>query len=131
VVIKVTSNAFNEGEHIPDKYACRGVNISPPIEWDDVDGTVKYELFVRIPMLHLVHGHIGLFLTYPLRQQVYQNGSWNVKKMIMAQNRDLTTLAPLVIEAHARLEELIDIISKYTLLTRKFKCQPRFPNPNF
>ena len=36
MVIKVTSNVFKEGEHIPDRYACRGVNISPPLEWEDV-----------------------------------------------------------------------------------------------
>ena len=49
MVIKVTSNVFNEGEHIPDRYACRGVNISPPLEWDDVDSAVKYAIICEDP----------------------------------------------------------------------------------
>jgi Raf kinase inhibitor-like YbhB/YbcL family protein len=49
MVIKVTSRVFKEGEHIPDRYACRGVNISPPLEWEDVPGTVKYAIICEDP----------------------------------------------------------------------------------
>jgi Raf kinase inhibitor-like YbhB/YbcL family protein len=31
--IQITSNAFSEGELIPDKYSCDGQNISPPLRW--------------------------------------------------------------------------------------------------
>jgi len=49
MAIKVTSNVFNEGEPIPDRYACRGVNVSPPLEWEDVSGTVKYAIICEDP----------------------------------------------------------------------------------
>ena len=44
MAIKVTSNVFNEGEPIPDRYACRGVNVSPPLDWEDVPGAVEYAI---------------------------------------------------------------------------------------
>ena len=49
MAIKVTSKVFNEGEHIPDRYACRGVNISPPLEWESIPGTVKYAIICEDP----------------------------------------------------------------------------------
>ncbi len=36
MTIKVNSNVFKEGDPIPDRYACKGVNISPPLEWEAV-----------------------------------------------------------------------------------------------
>ncbi len=33
--IKLTSTAFKEGENIPSKYTCEGVNISPELKWKD------------------------------------------------------------------------------------------------
>ena len=33
---KVTSDAFAQGETIPQKYSCNGQDISPPLQWDDV-----------------------------------------------------------------------------------------------
>jgi hypothetical protein len=30
------STAFNSGDTIPDRFTCRGLNISPPLEWDQV-----------------------------------------------------------------------------------------------
>ena len=47
--MKVTSNAFNEGEHIPDRYACKGLNISPPLDWEPVSGVVKYAIICEDP----------------------------------------------------------------------------------
>lgn len=49
MAIKVTSKVFNEGEQIPDRYACRGVNISPPLEWESIPGTVKYAIICEDP----------------------------------------------------------------------------------
>lgn len=39
--IKLTSNAFKEGDIIPSKYTCEGVNISPQLRWNDTAGNVK------------------------------------------------------------------------------------------
>lgn len=47
--IKITSKAFNEDEHIPDRYACKGVNVSPPLHWDPILGTVKYAIVCEDP----------------------------------------------------------------------------------
>ena len=32
---ELTSNAFVEGEPIPQKYTCDGEDVSPPLEWAD------------------------------------------------------------------------------------------------
>jgi Raf kinase inhibitor-like YbhB/YbcL family protein len=48
-ILKVTSNVFNDGEHIPDRYACKGLNISPPLDWEVVLGTVKYAIVCEDP----------------------------------------------------------------------------------
>jgi len=39
--IKLTSNAFKEGEAIPRGYTCDGANVSPPLEWTGVPKTAK------------------------------------------------------------------------------------------
>ena len=39
--IKITSGAFNEGEFIPKKYTCDGVNISPPLDWSGIPDNTK------------------------------------------------------------------------------------------
>ena len=44
MAIKVTSNVFDEGESIPDRYTCRGVNVSPPLDWENISGAVKYAI---------------------------------------------------------------------------------------
>lgn len=49
MAIKLTSEVFNEGEAIPDRYACRGVNVSPPLEWEHVQGTIKYAIICEDP----------------------------------------------------------------------------------
>ena len=35
MAITITSTAFREGEPIPSKYTCDGINVSPPLNWDD------------------------------------------------------------------------------------------------
>ena len=47
--MKITSKAFNKDEHIPDRYACKGVNVSPPLHWGPVSGTVKYAIICEDP----------------------------------------------------------------------------------
>jgi len=49
MVIKITSKVFNEGEIIHDRYACRGVHGSPPLEWEQVQGTIKYAIICEDP----------------------------------------------------------------------------------
>jgi Raf kinase inhibitor-like YbhB/YbcL family protein len=34
MVIKVKSAVFDEGEPIPTRYTCSGVDVSPPLKWD-------------------------------------------------------------------------------------------------
>jgi phosphatidylethanolamine-binding protein (PEBP) family uncharacterized protein len=41
VEMKLTSNAFKEGEMIPRQFTCDGVNISPPLEWSGVPKSAK------------------------------------------------------------------------------------------
>jgi len=40
-VVKLTSTAFKEGQPIPATYTCKGVNISPPLEWSGVPKSAK------------------------------------------------------------------------------------------
>ena len=43
--MRFDSEAFNDGETMPDKYACDGENISPPLSWDEIpDGTRELAL---------------------------------------------------------------------------------------
>jgi hypothetical protein len=49
MTIKLTSEVFNEGDIIPDRYACRGVNVSPPLEWENIEGTIKYVIICEDP----------------------------------------------------------------------------------
>ena len=39
--LKLTSNAFKEGEAIPRGYTCDGANVSPPLEWTGVPKSAK------------------------------------------------------------------------------------------
>ncbi len=36
MAIKITSPVFKEGEPIPVRYSCNDVNVSPPLEWEDL-----------------------------------------------------------------------------------------------
>lgn len=48
--MKLTSHAFKEGEKIPRKYTCQGVDISPPLEISGVPkGTKSLALIVDDP----------------------------------------------------------------------------------
>ena len=48
--IKISSTAFKEGENIPSKYTCDGVNISPQLRWNTVSAGVKsYAIIVEDP----------------------------------------------------------------------------------
>ena len=48
--IKVTSSAFKDGEMIPSKYTCDGINISPPIHWQtEVKGIKSFALIADDP----------------------------------------------------------------------------------
>ncbi len=38
---KIFSTAFKEGEMIPDKYTCDGINISPPLNWSNPPAGTK------------------------------------------------------------------------------------------
>jgi len=44
------SSAFAHGQSIPDRYTCRGANISPPLEWEGPPaGTAGFALIVEDP----------------------------------------------------------------------------------
>ena len=48
--MKVISPAFNEGGMIPKQYTCDGINISPPIKWNDAPkGTKTFALICDDP----------------------------------------------------------------------------------
>ena len=48
--IKVTSSAFKEGETIPSRYTCDGVNVSPQISWQtDIKGIKTFALISDDP----------------------------------------------------------------------------------
>jgi hypothetical protein len=39
--MELISSAFQDGEMIPDRYSCRGDNISPPLEFVDISSSAK------------------------------------------------------------------------------------------
>jgi Raf kinase inhibitor-like YbhB/YbcL family protein len=41
MTIKLSSPVFNQGEMIPKKYTCDNLNISPPLEWEDIPPSSK------------------------------------------------------------------------------------------
>jgi Raf kinase inhibitor-like YbhB/YbcL family protein len=48
--MKLTSNMFNEGEKIPDKYTCKGLDINPPLMIEAApEGTKSFALIVDDP----------------------------------------------------------------------------------
>ena len=50
VVFTLTSSAFAEGEPIPEKYSCKGEDISPPLAWAGApDGTQSFALIMDDP----------------------------------------------------------------------------------
>src|SRR6185437_544017 len=48
--LELTSNAFDDGEAIPEKYSCDGENVSPPLAWEGLPtGTESLALVVHDP----------------------------------------------------------------------------------
>lgn len=46
----LTSSAFQEGERIPDRYTCKGEDLSPPLSWREAPaGTKSFALIVEDP----------------------------------------------------------------------------------
>ncbi len=41
MALHVSSNAFSEGQPIPEKYTCDGQNVSPPLKWSGVPQNTK------------------------------------------------------------------------------------------
>ncbi len=39
--LRITSPAFKGGARIPLKYTCEGINVSPPLQWNQMSGEVK------------------------------------------------------------------------------------------
>lgn len=49
-VIALSSSAFADGATIPDKFTCKGENVSPPLKWDGVPkGTESLTLIMDDP----------------------------------------------------------------------------------
>ena len=47
---EIKSSAFADGEYIPDKYTCKSVDISPPLEWSGApEGTKSFVLICDDP----------------------------------------------------------------------------------
>jgi len=50
MTIRVTSAVFEEGEPIPTRYTCSGVDISPPLEWNNLpENTESLAIIVEDP----------------------------------------------------------------------------------
>lgn len=65
MVIKMKSTVFDEGEPIPTRYTCDGVDISPPLEWDVLpENTESIALICEDPDAPGGLGPIGLYSTY-------------------------------------------------------------------
>lgn len=48
--MRIWSDAFSDGKAIPAKYTRDGLNVNPPLAWDDVpDGTQSFALIVDDP----------------------------------------------------------------------------------
>ena len=48
ITLSLSSTVFHDGEAIPDKYACQGVDISPPLSWGEpTAGTRSLALIVE------------------------------------------------------------------------------------
>ena len=48
--MKIISNAFNEGEMIPEKYTCDDADVSPQLEWSSVpEGTKSFAIICDDP----------------------------------------------------------------------------------
>ena len=41
MMVQLRSTAFTDGEHIPEKYTCMGVDKSPPLNWTKANADIK------------------------------------------------------------------------------------------
>ena len=49
-MINIRSDAFEDGEKIPEKYTCDGMNISPPLRWDTLpEHTISFAILCEDP----------------------------------------------------------------------------------
>lgn len=49
-MINIRSDAFEDGERIPEKYTCNGMNISPPLSWDTLPkNTLSFAVLCEDP----------------------------------------------------------------------------------
>lgn len=59
MVFQIESSAFGDGEMLPTKYTCDGLDISPPLHWNNVpEGTKSFALICDdpdAPMMTWVH----------------------------------------------------------------------------
>jgi Raf kinase inhibitor-like YbhB/YbcL family protein len=50
MVIKIKSSVFDEGQPIPTKYTCSGIDVSPPLEWNSLpDETLSIAIICEDP----------------------------------------------------------------------------------
>ena len=50
MALRIKSPAFNDGDTIPDKYTCKGRDISPPLFWEDIpDNTESFVIICEDP----------------------------------------------------------------------------------
>jgi len=49
-MINIESDAFGEGENIPEKYTCDGIDISPPLKWKTLpEHTISFAILLEDP----------------------------------------------------------------------------------
>lgn len=78
--IKVTSQKFKEGEEIPDRYACKGVNVSPPLEWSSVSDAVKYAIICEDP--DATHGTWTHWVIFNIPGELQSVDEWIMEREI-------------------------------------------------
>jgi Raf kinase inhibitor-like YbhB/YbcL family protein len=50
ILINIRSNAFSEGDKIPEKYTCDGIDISPQLQWDTLpEHTISFAILCEDP----------------------------------------------------------------------------------
>ena len=88
--LSISSSAFRDGEKIPARYTCEGLNVSPPLQWGEPpSGAVSFALIVDDPdapsgtFTHWVLFNIPVSVrrldeNIP-RQERLQNGAWHGK----------------------------------------------------
>ena len=62
MTIKITSPAFKEGEPIPKRYTCNDVNVSPPLNFEDIpEDTSSLALILEDPDASQLFTHWIIF----------------------------------------------------------------------